>query len=182
MSRIDGLMALLRGWWWSVRPGVHAASIPRLLGPRCRLFVEAGGSLTIGRHCSFDRDVEIVVYRGGCLHLGDHVYVGHGSTIACANSIKIGNETMIADLVSIRDMNHRRISGRAVRECGLETRSIVVGTNCWIGSKATLVAGVHLGDEITVGANAVVTGVVASGLTVGGIPARALASRANVRE
>lgn len=134
----------------------------------------------MGRQCSFDRDVEIVVYRGGRLVLGDQVYVGHGSTIACADTIEIGADTMVADLVSIRDMNHRRIPGQLLRESGLETRSVHIGSNCWIASKATIVAGADIGDNVTVGANAVVVGRVNADSTVGGIPARPLGISANV--
>ncbi len=172
-------LSLFRGTLWRARRGVLAASTPRILGPRCRLVVERGGALRIGRFCSFDRDVEIVVYRGGRLELGDHVYVGHGSTIACAESIVIGNDSMIADLVSIRDMNHRRIPGKPLREGGMETLPIRIGSNCWIATKVTLVAGATLGDEVTVAANAVVVGTVPAGIIVGGIPARPLSRRSD---
>ena len=180
MSHLNVAISLVRGALWRSRRGVLAASTPRILGPRCRLVIERGAQLRLGRYCSFDRDVEIVVYRGACLELGDHVYVGHGSTIACAESIVIGNESMIADLVSIRDMSHRRIPGKPLREGGMETRPIRIGSNCWIASKVTLVAGARLGDEVTVAANAVVVGAVAAGTIVGGIPARPLVNRADV--
>lgn len=178
MSHFSVALSLARGALWRSRRGVLAASTPRVLGARCRLIVERGAKLRLGRYCSFDRDVEIVVYRGACLELGDHVYVGHGSTIACAQSIVIGDETMIADLVSIRDMNHRRVPGRPLREGGMDTLPIRIGRNCWVASKVTLVAGVTLGDDVTVAANAVVVGSVAAATTVGGIPARPLQKRA----
>lgn len=147
-----------------------------MIRPGCILRVEPGGSLVIGRHCSLDRDVEIVVGAGARLEIGDHVYVGHGTTIACFQSIRIGAETMIADLVSIRDMNHRRIPGLPLRHSGIETREITIGRNCWLASKVTVVAGTQLADDVTVAANAVVTGHFQEKTLIGGVPARVLRS------
>ena len=168
------IASLFRGMWWYSRRNVLARGVPRLKGPGNRLDVARRGTVVMGAGCTFDRDVEIVVYSGGRLEIGDNVYVGHGSTIACADSIIIGSETLIGDLVSIRDMNHRRVPGVAMRNSGIETRPIRIGTNCWLGSKATLVAGCELGSEVTVAANAVVTGRFEDSLLIGGVPARVL--------
>ena len=75
-------IALIRGVTWICRRGVQAAGVPLVSGPRCRLRVARGGTLVIGHNFCVDRDVEIVVYAGGRLELGDYVYIGHGSTIA----------------------------------------------------------------------------------------------------
>lgn len=165
-------VAFARGIRWHTRRNVEALNVPLLLGPRCRLSVAEGGVLRMGINCRFDRDVEIVVYAGGCLELGDHVYVGHGSTIACAQSIHIGSDTLIGDLVSIRDMNHRRVAGIPLRLSGIETRSVRIGENCWLGSKVTIAAGAEIGSSVTVAANAVVSGTFTDGLVIAGVPAR----------
>jgi len=170
-------LSILRGHFWRCRGGVRAKGGLRVLGPGCRLQVDPGGQALIGDGCSFDRGVEIVVYGGGRLELGDHVYVGHGSTIACAKSITIGADTLIGDLVSIRDMNHRRLEGAPMRESGIETRPIRIGKNCWLGSKVTLVAGCEIGSDVTVAANAVVAGRFDDQLLIGGVPARVLRDR-----
>lgn len=131
----------------------------------------------MGAHCSFDKDVEIVVYPGGHLELGDYVYLGHGSTIACAHAIRIGSDTLIGDLVSIRDMNHRRVPGVPLRLSGIETRAVTIGSNCWLGSKVTVVAGAEIGNDVSVAANSVVSGVVQDAMVVGGVPARPIAGK-----
>jgi acetyltransferase-like isoleucine patch superfamily enzyme len=121
-----------------------------------------------------DRDAEIVVYRGGDLTLGEHVYVGHGTTIACAERVQLGANTLVGDLVSVRDMNHLRIPGVPLRLSGMETRPVRIGKNCCVGSKVTFVAGAELGDDVTVAANAVVAGKFGDGVTIGGVPAHVL--------
>jgi acetyltransferase-like isoleucine patch superfamily enzyme len=174
-SYVAAGLARLRGALWLLHGGVHAQQVPRLLGPRCRLQVERGARLSIGANLRVDRDAEIVVYAGATLEIGDNVYIGHGSTIACAQEIRIGAETQVGDLVSIRDMNHRREPGVPLRLSGIVTSPIRIGTNCWLGSKVTVVAGAEIGDESTIAANAVVTSRIPAGTLAGGVPARTLA-------
>ena len=163
---------LFRGWKFLRHSGIKSKGSRPLIGPRFILDIGPGGMLTVGANCSFYRDVEIVVYAGGQLELGDHVYVGHGTTIACAERIHIGSNTLVGDLVSIRDMNHRRAEGVPLRLSGIETRPVRIGSNCWLGSKVTFAAGAEVGDDVTVAANAVVTRKFASGLVIAGVPAK----------
>ena len=51
---------------------------------------------------------------------------------------------------------------------------VVIEENVWIGDKATILPGVHIGKGAVVGANAVVTKDVPPFSVVGGIPARVL--------
>lgn len=176
MSAIASLLERWRGLMWAARGGVRAANTPRIQGPRCIVRVDRGGELRIGRNLVVDRDVEIVVYAGAVLELGDNVYVGHGTTIACAHSIRIGSETLVGDLVSIRDMNHRREPGVPLRSSGSSVAPVRIGTNCWLGSKVTITAGTELGDEVTVAANAAVSGRFDARSTIGGVPAKVIAS------
>jgi acetyltransferase-like isoleucine patch superfamily enzyme len=171
-KRFSAFAELLRGWFACIQAGKAVTfKIPRL-GRRNIVTVERGGTLEIRGRLRTCRDVEIVVYEKGRLILEDNVYIGHGSTIACAEEISIGKNTMIADLVTIRDMNHRRLPGVPLDQSGVETSRISIGADCWIGSKVTVVAGARIGDGVTVGANAVVAGKFDERLVIGGIPAR----------
>ena len=49
---------------------------------------------------------------------------------------------------------------------------IVLGRNVWVGSNATILQGVTIGDNAIVGAGAVVTKDVPANTIVGGVPAR----------
>jgi serine O-acetyltransferase len=51
-------------------------------------------------------------------------------------------------------------------------RSPILGDNVYIGAGAKIIGGVHIGSDVRIGANAVVTKDVPSGATVIGIPAR----------
>lgn len=51
---------------------------------------------------------------------------------------------------------------------------VVIGNNVWIGDKAAILAGVHIGDGAIIGANSVVAKDVPANCVVGGIPAKVL--------
>ena len=54
---------------------------------------------------------------------------------------------------------------------------IVIGNDVWIGYKATIMAGIHIGDGAIIAAHAVVTKDVPPYTIVGGIPAREIRKR-----
>ncbi|MBK9400940.1 MAG: hypothetical protein IPN36_08800 [Bacteroidetes bacterium] len=52
--------------------------------------------------------------------------------------------------------------------------SVRIGRKCWLGNGVVITAGVTLGDNVVVGANAVVTKSFPSNVVIGGVPARIL--------
>ena len=80
-------------------------------------------------------------------------------------------------MVSIRDHDHGfHDAALPMREQESLAVSVVIGDDVWIGSKATITRGVHIGQGAIVGANSVVTHDVAAGTIVGGVPARVIRS------
>ena len=53
---------------------------------------------------------------------------------------------------------------------------IILGRNVWVGSNATILQGVTIGDNAVIGAGAVVTKDVEANTIVGGVPARFIKS------
>ena len=53
---------------------------------------------------------------------------------------------------------------------------IVLGRNVWVGSNATILQGVTIGDNAIIAAGAVVTKNVAANTIVGGVPAKFIKS------
>ena len=56
----------------------------------------------------------------------------------------------------------------------LKNRAIRLGKNVWVGSHATILAGVTVGDNAVIAAGAVVSKDVPADTVVGGVPARVI--------
>ncbi|KAL3920999.1 MAG: hypothetical protein SGARI_006794 [Bacillariaceae sp.] len=107
------------------------------------------------------------------LHLGKNFYANHGCTILDCNSIKIGDNCLLAPHVCISAATHPLEAEKRAR--GEEfTAPITIGDNVWMGANATICPGVTLGNGVVVGAGAVVTKSFPDNVVVGGVPARIL--------
>lgn len=88
-------------------------------------------------------------------------------TIFDGTTLEIGDGTLWAYNVCIQTGNH----GLLNRDSH-EVSSISIGKNCWLGNGVTILPGVVLGDNVTVGANAVVTKSFPSNVVIAGCPAK----------
>jgi acetyltransferase-like isoleucine patch superfamily enzyme len=96
-----------------------------------------------------------------------------GCYIQGINGITIGDDTVFAPGVKIISANHDF--------CDLsrwkKTEQIRIGKRCWIGANAVILPGVQLGDDVIVGAGAVVTKSFPSCLIIAGVPAKVISNR-----
>lgn len=142
------------------------------VNPRVRVSVTDGGQLSLASGCVLDRDTTLIV-KAGQLHMGARSYVGIGSLICARERVKIGEDCLIAERVSIRDQDHRVTPGEITAHNGFDTAPILIGNNVWIGAGAVITKGVSIGDNAVIGAGAVVTRDIPAGTTAVGMPARA---------
>ncbi len=167
-TRRDLALLLARGRW----PAVD-------FGARCDIrrgltIVRApGAKITFGERCILDR--HLTVECAGELIVGARTIFGHHCTVGAKESVRIGPDCLIAEMVSIRDSDHV-VSGTDLpyREQGHVTAPVVLGRNVWLGSKVVVARGVHIGDNSVVGAGAVVTKDIPANSLAAGIPARVI--------
>ena len=109
--------------------------------------------------------------------IGNDCNIGEHTHITSINKIAIGSGVLTGRYVYIGDNSH---GGLSIEEANIppirrklqSKGEVVIGNNVWIGDKATILAGVHIGDNVIVGANSVVTKDVPSNCMVAGCPAR----------
>jgi acetyltransferase-like isoleucine patch superfamily enzyme len=110
-------------------------------------YTDCGKNITIGQN---------VFFNGGC-HLQDQ------------GGITIGNGTLIGHNVVLATLNH----GFMPEERGTTYPApIIIGKKVWIGSNATVLPGVTIGDNAIIAAGAVVTKDVPENTIAGGVPAK----------
>jgi acetyltransferase-like isoleucine patch superfamily enzyme len=138
---------------------------------------DPAASISVGRHCDLDRDVDIRTHRDGHVEIGDHVYIGPFTCLSGRN-ISVGHNCLIASHVSIYANNHVFSDARVpIRTQGHTYKGIAIDDDVWVGSGVRLADGVRLGTGCVVGAGAVVTQDVPPLAVAVGVPARVIGYR-----
>lgn len=132
-------------------------------------FVKSGGSVDADSF-SIHSGCTVVVMNGGKLILGAHSYLNRNSTVVCSYNILIGENVAIAQNVIIRDSDIHHIIIEGAEQPN--TAPIHIGNNVWIGTSATILKGVTIGDGAVVAAGSIVTKDVPSNCLVAGNPAK----------
>lgn len=135
-----------------------------------KLVATDGGSISIGKGSCLSEHVQIVA-QGGHVAIGDNVFIGTGCMIVSKSSIFIGNDSLIAEYVVIRDEDHL-IDSRPIRSAGFKTTPIYIGNDVWIGCKATVLRGAYVGNRSVIGAHALVKSRIPDDMLAVGVPAR----------
>lgn len=91
--------------------------------------------------------------------IGYGFYIGHGVGAVISPGTVIGNNCNISQYLSIGTNTHHYA---------------IIGDNVYIGPHVSIVEGVHIGNNVTIGAGAVVTRDVPDNATVAGVPAKVI--------
>lgn len=107
------------------------------------------------RHYSHKYCIDI----GTPTKIGKGLYLGHGMCIVIHYLTQMGNNVNISQFVNI----------------GTNTdKAPVIGNNVYIGPHVSIIGDVKIGDNVTIGAGAVVTKDIPDNATVAGVPAKVL--------
>jgi len=82
-----------------------------------------------------------------------NIFQSTGIYYQAAGEIRIGSRTTIGPNVGLITSNHDLIDVQEHQE----PKEIIIGENCWIGMNSVILPGVHLGNNVIVGAGSVVT-------------------------
>lgn len=130
------------------------------------------GRITLGSRvtiCSHPSPSHLVTIGEGVIDLGNDVHVSYGGAISARVSVRIGPRTVLGPYCTVMDSDFHSVSDRKAEG---ESAPIVIGADVMIGARVTLLRGAMLGDGCTVASGSMVSGAVAAGTNVAGVPAR----------
>ena len=132
----------------------------------CNLYgCEIGDGTRIGTFVEIQKGAKV----GGRCKISSHTFICEGVTIE--DGVFVGHGVTFVNDRRPSALNHR---GELKGERDWECMSTLVKRGASIGSGATLLGGITIGENAIVGAGSVVTKDVAAGITVTGNPARPL--------
>jgi len=166
------------GWTdYFLRPRcVHLGPYPNIMNP---WYVEISGcNIRIGHSFTAIGEpgarVQIGVWGRsadqGSVTIGDACLMSPGSRISASDEIVLGNGVMMANGAYITDSDWHGLYDRIDRNP--EPAPVTLADNVWLGDHATVLKGVHIGENSVVAAGAVVTHDVPANVVVAGNPAR----------
>ena len=144
--------------------------------------------IKIGENRVILGELAIFAY-GGKIEIGKDCYMGEGTRIRSANSIKIGNEVIIADDVNIYDTDAHSLNYvlrqkefmevlilnnliKDAKDVDIQSAPVVIEDHVWIGFNVAILKGVTIEKGAIIGAGSVVTQDVEPFTVVAGNPAK----------
>jgi maltose O-acetyltransferase len=106
--------------------------------------------------------------------IGENSWLNNNTGLCAVQSIRIGNQCRIGELVAIMDADFHEIDP-ALRNRGVGTvKPVTIGNNVWIGSRAMILKGANIGDNSVIAAMSVVTSNIPANCVAAGVPARVI--------
>ncbi len=160
--------------WLSLRGVTIAAKVN--VGSRVKLANPLG--VKLGRRTTIEHDVYLkLVDKNAKLNIGESVFMGNRVCIDCIDRIDIGSNTLLAPGCFVTDHNHGIDSTERINRQECIAQPVKIGDDVWIGANAVILPGVTIGDGAVVGAGAVVVKDVVPYSVVGGVPAKKISNR-----
>jgi acetyltransferase-like isoleucine patch superfamily enzyme len=141
----------------------------------CVFSTSGHGRICIGAGVSLEE--RVLLHSAGEIIVGRGVYINRDVILVALERIEIGDDTRIAERVSIRDHDHKfEQTSRLIKEQGYMIGAIRIGSDCWIGCNSVILKGVAIGNHVVIGAGSVVTRSIPSNVVAAGVPAKIIRS------
>jgi acetyltransferase-like isoleucine patch superfamily enzyme len=183
-GRIRRLHEAIFLWWWRRRIKAHKfarfGNRSLVIAPRGVLSphrIEIGDDVLIREDAMFS---VVEHYRGRDhqprLRIGDGTHIGQGVWLSCVGNIEIGDHNLLGHNILIADSYHEYQDPDVpiIFQPMAEPEDVTIEPGCVIGPHAAILAGVRIGANTFVAANAVVTRSVGPNSVVVGNPARVI--------
>jgi acetyltransferase-like isoleucine patch superfamily enzyme len=143
--------------------------------------------ITIGARSTIGEGARVLVSGvirepGDGILIGEDVSIGMDCLLWGQGGITVGSGTLVGPGVQMFSENHVTADKSVpIRLQGTVRTAVRIGSDCWIGARSVVLAGVSIGSGSVVAAGAVVTRDVPSGSIVAGVPARVVGVRGPLR-
>jgi len=145
------------------------------LGRGVEVRAAPGARVQIGSGCEIGSRTSLTAEAHGELVLEENVFVSGGCIVAARAQVRIGTDSMLAEMVCVRDHDHDPDhpprSGRTL------SQPVLIGERVWLGSKSSVVRGGSVGSDSVVGAHALVNRPIPPRSVAVGVPARVVRGR-----
>lgn len=132
--------------------------------------IEIGDHVFLGKH-------SILAAKGGSIEIAAGSNISSNCRIATQSSVSIGESVLVAAYCYIGPGNHSIDAGPIIEQ-EMEIRGgVKIGARSWIGTRATILDGVEIGEDAVVGAHSLVKDNVPARAIVAGVPAKVIGYR-----
>ena len=134
------------------------------------------GRLEVGEGTLFEPGVWLTGGERGRIRIGSGSFLNQMVMVAASELVEIGDHCMAANGALITDADHRFDDlTRPITHQGFTAKGpTIIGDNVWLGANAVVTGGVTIGERAVIGAGSVVTGDIPGGVIAAGTPARVL--------
>lgn len=165
----------------------------KYFGKRTKL--DISGQVRIGKNVYIGDDVTLIVENGASLVIGDNSFIGESCYIKCfggkveigcdvsinsksflngCGGLKIGDNTRIGTQSIMIASNHKFDDPDILFKDAITKEGIEIGQNVWFGARVTVLDGVHISDDLVVGACSLVSKNITEAGVYVGTPAKKL--------
>jgi acetyltransferase-like isoleucine patch superfamily enzyme len=139
-----------------------------------RSILNVTGDLIFKGRCKWGIGSKIEI-KGKCT-IGKEFNMTGNSTIICHKQIDFGDKVLISWEVLIMDSDQHNLRNRN-GEIINNPKRIKIDSNVWIGARSTILKGVHIGHDVIIAANSLVSkSYLESNTVIGGNPAKKIKS------
>lgn len=121
-----------------------------------RSILEISGIMEIEGRAEFGQGTKICIGKKGHLILGHNFCNTAELTVICFDKIEFKKNVLISWNTLIMDTDFHNVRSTNTGKIGVKQKTIFIGNNVWIGTRAVLLKGVYIPDGCIIGANAVV--------------------------
>lgn len=144
---------------------------------RPTLELHNGGRIVLGER-SQSRTGLTLIADGGTIEVGAHCQFNTNVSVTAIERVRIGERCSFANNVVVVDHDHA-----FGQDSAFDASEVFIGDDVWVGANAVILKGVHVADHCVIAAGAVVTKDIQPAYSVwGGCPAHKISMRPDAHE